>query len=137
MVDKEVLQRKLQKMQEYLDEIDYYKEITWSEYQGNNQIRRAVERLIQLIVDVAVDINTHSIVDAGGPPPDNAYDSFIKAAEMNFIDEKLAIEMAPSTGERNILVHDYETIDDRLIFESIPEVAAMYKKYLLSFLKLI
>ncbi len=93
MVDKEVLQRKLQKMQEYLDEIDYYKEITWSEYKGNNQIRRAVERLIQLIVD------------AGGSPPDNAY--------------------------------DYETIDDRLIFESIPEVAAMYKNYLQSFLKLI
>ncbi len=107
MVDKEVLQRKLQKMQEYLDEMAYYRELTWSNYQGSSQIRRAVERLIQLIVDVAVDINTHSIVDASGSPPDNAYDSFIKAAEMNIIDDKLANEIAPSTGERNILVHDY------------------------------
>jgi uncharacterized protein YutE (UPF0331/DUF86 family) len=137
MVDKEVLQRKLQKLQEYLDEIAYYKELTWSEYKGNTQIRRAVERLIQLIVDVAVDINTHSIVDAGGSPPDNAYDSFIKAAEMSLIDDKLAMEIAPSTGERNILVHDYEAIDDLLIFESIPEVTEMYKKYLKNFLKLI
>lgn len=137
MVDKEVLQRKLQKMQEYLDEMAYYRELTWSDYQGSSQIRRAVERLIQLIVDVAVDINTHSIVDAGGSPPDNAYDSFIKAAEMNIIDDKLANEIAPSTGERNILVHDYEAIDDRLIFESIPEVTEMYNKYLQSFLKLI
>lgn len=137
MVDKEVLQRKLQKMQEYLDELAYFRELTWSDYQGSSQIRRAVERLIQLIVDVAVDINTHSIVDAGGSPPDNAYDSFIKAAAMDLIDEKLALELAPSTGERNILVHDYEAIDDRLIFESIPEVIEMYKKYLQSCLKLI
>ncbi len=108
MVDKEVLLRKLQKMQEYLDEIDSYSELAWSEYQGNKQIRRAVERLIQLIVDVAVDINTHSIVDAGGSPPDNAYDSFIKAAEMNIVDKELANEIAPSTGERNILVYDYK-----------------------------
>ncbi len=56
---------------------------------------------------------------------------------MNIIDEELAIEVAPSTGERNILVHDYEAIDDRLIFESIPEVTEMYGKYLQSFLKLI
>ncbi len=130
MVDREVLLRKLQKMQEYLDEIGSYSELTWSDYLGNKQIRRAVERLIQLIVDVAVDINTHSIVDAGGSPPDNAYDSFIKAAEFNIIDEELAKEIAPSTGERNILVHDYEAIDDRIIFESIPEVIEMYSKYL-------
>ena len=48
MVDKEVLQRKLQKMQEYLDEIELYRDLAWHEYQTNRQVRRAVERLIQL-----------------------------------------------------------------------------------------
>ena len=130
MVDKEVLQRKLQKLQEYLGEMEAYSDLTWEDYQGNKQTRRAVERLIQLIVDVAVDINTHSVIDAGGPPPDNAYDSFLKVAEMNFIPQDFAEEIAPSTGERNILVHDYEAIDDQVVFESIPEVTKMYRQYL-------
>ncbi len=129
MVDKEVLQRKLQKMQEYLDEIELYRDLAWHEYQTNRQVRRAVERLIQLIVDVAVDINTHSIVDAGGAPPDNSYDSFIKAAELNLISPELALKIAPSTGERNILVHDYEAIDDRVVYESIFVVIKIYRLY--------
>ncbi len=130
MVDKDVLQRKLQKMQEYLGEIEAYSDLNWEEYQSNKQTRRAVERLIQLIVDVAVDINTHSVIDAGGSPPDNAYDSFIRVAEMNLIPQEFAAEIAPSTGERNILVHDYEAIDDLVVFESVPEVIKMYRHYL-------
>ena len=130
MVDKEVLQRKLQKLQEYLNEIESYQTLTWEDYQSSKQIRRAVERLIQLIVDVAVDINTHFLVDSGKPPPENAYNSFIKASENGFIPRKLAEEIAPSTGERNIIVHDYEVIDDAIVFESIPEVIAMYNRYL-------
>ncbi len=130
MVNKEVLQRKLQKIQEYLDEMEAYRYLTWEDYQSNKQTRRAVERLIQLIVDVAVDINTHSVLDAGASPPENAYDSFIKAADMNFIPHEFAEEIAPSTGERNILVHNYEAIDDLVVFESIPEVIKMYKQYL-------
>lgn len=137
MVDREVLQRKLQKLQEYLHEIETYQNLTWNDYQGNRQIRRAIERLVQLIVDVAVDINTHSVVDAGGSPPDNAYDSFIKAAEMNLMPYKFAEEIAPSTGERNILVHDYEVIDDLVVFESIPQIIKMYSLYLQYFRKLL
>ncbi len=137
MVDKEVLQRKLQKLQGYLRELEPYKRLSWEDYYTNNQVRRAVERLIQLIVDVAVDINTHSVVDSGGPPPDNAFDSFIKAAEMNFIPREFANEIAPSSGERNIIVHDYEKIDDSLVFQSIPEVIKMYRSYLEYFKKLI
>ena len=130
MVDSDVLQRKLQKLQEYLNEIKSYQTLTWEDYQSSKQVRRAVERLIQLIVDVAVDINIHALVDSGNPPPNNAYDSFIKASEIGFIPKKLAEEIAPSTGERNIIVHDYEVIDDAVVFESIHEVIEMYNNYL-------
>ena len=49
--------------------------ISFDDYVSNFRHRRTVERLIQLIVDLAVDINTHAVVDAGNPPPADSYAS--------------------------------------------------------------
>ncbi len=129
MVDKEVLQRKLTKLKDYLTELKLHSDISWEEYRDNSLYRRSVERLIQLIVDVAVDINTHCIVDSGGSPPSDSYQSFLKGAEIGLYPIEFAEQIAPSTGERNIIVHEYEDINDRLVYESISDVLHWYSEY--------
>ncbi|WP_366922099.1 DUF86 domain-containing protein [Metallumcola ferriviriculae] len=115
MVDKKVIQRKLQKMKQYLGELATFADLSFEEYVNNFQNRRTVERLIQLIVDVAIDINAHTVVDAGNPPPQDSYDSFIQGAKLNMFSLDFANKIAPSTGERNIIVHEYEQIDDGVV----------------------
>lgn len=129
MVDPLVVNRKLQKLIGYLDELREMRGITLEDYLADFRHRRVVERLIQLIVDVAVDINTHAIVDAGKPPPADAYSSFIEAAKIGLFPLAFARKLAPSTGERNIIVHDYENIDDRVVFESVTEAVELYQQY--------
>lgn len=80
-------------------------------------------------MDVAVDINTHTMVDAGQPPPADAFNSFLEAAEIGLYPRIFAKEIAPSTGERNIIVHEYESIDDAIVFESISEAVELYYQY--------
>jgi uncharacterized protein YutE (UPF0331/DUF86 family) len=41
-----------------------------------------------------------------------------------------AASIAPSTGLRNRLVHEYEEINDEIVFNSIGKVLDMYKNYL-------
>jgi len=130
MVNKAVVQRKLKKLKEYLKELATFEELTWEEYLENFQHRRTVERLIQLIVDTAVDINSHAVVDAGNPPPCDNFNSFIEAAKLGMFPLEFARKIAPSTGERNIIVHEYEQIDDALVYNSIKEGLSMYKQYL-------
>ncbi len=130
MVKKEIVYRKLKKLNSYIKELETFKDITFEEYLKDFQNRRTVERLIQLIVDVAVDINSHILVDEGHMPPEDAYDSFIKVGNKGIIPQKFAEEIAPSTGERNIIVHEYEQIDDGIIFSSIKKAITMYKKYI-------
>jgi len=113
----------------YLKELETMEGITLDDYLSNFQHRRIVERLIQLIVDVAIDINTHAVVDAGKPPPADAYSSFLEAAKIGLIPLAFARKLAPSTGERNIIVHEYENIDDKIVFESISEALELYFQY--------
>jgi len=130
MVNKQVVERKLSKLKGYLEELSDYQTLSWEEYRAAFPHRRTVERLIQLIVDVAVDINTHIIVDAKKQPPADSFDSFLRAAELGMFPREFAQQIAPSTGERNIIVHEYEKIDDALVFHSIRDALSMYRQYI-------
>ncbi len=131
MVKKETVIRKLTKLKGYLQELNTYKNISWEEYSGAFQNQRTVERLIQLIVDSAVDINTHALVDHGHSPPSDSYNSFLKASsKLGLFPELFAQSIAPSTGERNIIVHEYELIDDAIIYSSIGETLQFYEAYI-------
>ena len=112
MVKKETVIRKLTKLKGYLQELSTYKSITWEEYTGAFQNQRTVERLIQLIVDIEVDINTHALVDYGYPPPSDSYNSFLEA------NSKLG------------LFPEYELIDDVIIYSSISETLHFYETYI-------
>ena len=130
MVNKETVIRKLNKLKGYLQELSMYEDVSWEDYSTTFQHRRTVERLIQLIVDVAVDINTHTVVDEGHRPSKDAFNSFFDAAKLGMFPEAFAQRVAPSTGERNIIVHEYEQIDDAVVFLSIKDALTLYKEYI-------
>ena len=69
------------------------------------------------------------MVDAGKPAPGDSFDSFIQAAKIGLFPLDFAREIAPSTGERNIIVHEYEEIDDGIVYDSIGYTLVMYEKY--------
>lgn len=130
MVNKETVIRKLNKMKGYLQELRTYEALSWDDYIAGFQHRRTVERLIQLIVDVAVDINTHTLVDEGRNPPKDAYNSFIDAADLGMMPKSFARQIAPSTGERNIIIHEYEQIDDAVVYQSIKDTLSLFDQYI-------
>ncbi|HAP31472.1 MAG TPA: hypothetical protein DCQ14_00215 [Firmicutes bacterium] len=130
MVNRQVAERKLSKLKGYLEELSAYQDLSWDEYRASFPHRRTVERLLQLIVDVAVDINTHAVVDAKESPPADSFDSFMRAANLGMFPDEFAQKIAPSTGERNIIVHEYEKIDDALVYQSIRVALPMYRQYL-------
>jgi len=41
-----------------------------------------------------------------------------------------ALKIAPSTGLRNILVHEYEEIDDEIVYFSISTCLQFYLEYM-------
>lgn len=130
MLNKATVIRKLNKLKAYLNELRTFESLSWHDYSSNFHYRRAVERLIQLIVDVAVDINTHAVVNEGHNPPIDAYNSFLDAGALGMMPLSFARLVAPSTGERNIIVHEYEQIDDAVVYQSIKDALELYDQYI-------
>ena len=129
MIDHELVNRKLSQIVEYLTVLAPLQGISYTDYLQQPLARYATERLLQLLVDTAVDINAHLTVELTGTPPQDHYDSFIKAAQAGVVSVPFALSLAKSTGLRNRLVHQYGAIDHTIVHSAIAEAITQYTEY--------
>ncbi len=126
----EVALEKLIKMQQYIEQLKKIKPTTLDEYKNNPVIKFALERIVQLIIDLAIDINNILLSYFKKPPAADYFNSFIELSECGIIEETFAVKIAPSTGLRNRLVHEYEKINDEIVYKSLENVIEIYSEYI-------
>lgn len=130
MFKSDVVKEKLYNLVGFLKELQEVARISsFEEYKSNPAIKRACERLIQLIVETSCDINSAVITGLGQKPPKDYYDTFIKAGEVKLIPKNLASKLAPWAGLRNRLVHEYDAIKDKLVFEKVEPTLSNFRRY--------
>ena len=132
MQDLILIRRKLTNLIQYIQELTTLSGYSFDEYLDNQLIRRAVERLLQIIVESAAEINGHLAIGAGGKPPASYYESFIMLEQMKIMDKELAQKLASTAGLRNRLVHEYDALDDGVIFKNISLLLILYRQYIAS-----
>ena len=128
-VDRDVLRRKLERITANLQLLEPIQELTLAEYRAEIYRRKAVERILQEIVEAAVDINSHILVESGRAAPDDLFTSFISLGDLGVLDPDFAASIAPSAGLRNRLVHEYDTIDDSLVLTAVDLAVEQYPVY--------
>jgi len=114
----------------YLDKLKPIAGHTYEEYLADFYLKTSAERLIQLIVECASDINNHVIVEMGERPPEDYTSSFIKASEAGLLTSELANKLKGSGGMRNILVHEYIDIDDEKVYRALHAALSDFKEYM-------
>lgn len=113
----DVVSKKLASMAGYLKDLQPHKDISFDEFMGKHY---EIERILELLVITASDIVFHLISAKGEPVPTSYRAAFLRAGEMGVMSGELSKSLALGAGLRNILVHEYEEIDYRLVHNSIP-----------------
>jgi uncharacterized protein YutE (UPF0331/DUF86 family) len=89
---------------------------------GERRLERAIGRMI--------DVNFHLLTAGGQPPPPDYHSSFLRLTERGVLDAEFARRIARAAGLRNRLVHDYDELDQRLVFEALVEALRDVPRYL-------
>lgn len=95
------------------------------------------ERLTQLIVDGMIDINQHFIKELGLRLSEDLQSTFIIVGEHGILPREFAERIAPVTGVRNILVHQYEKLDKKTFLRNLRHHFSDfedYERYLVDYL---
>lgn len=129
MPDRNLINEKLKAISTYLSELKPLLELSFKDFNKDYRAIRTAERDFQLIVDCAVDINTHIILEKGVSPPETNFQSFILLGGLGVVSEELTKNLAPSAGLRNRLVHEYEKIDPHIFYNSIKKFLPLYGRY--------
>ncbi|MGB7297361.1 MAG: DUF86 domain-containing protein [Candidatus Aminicenantales bacterium] len=130
MIEADLIRRKLSRLNMYLEKIRPIAEHTLEEYLSDFYLKTSAERLIQLMVDCASDINNHIVVETGQRPPEDYASSFVRASEVGMLTAELANRLKGSGGMRNILVHEYLDIDDERVYKALPMALSDFKEYI-------
>jgi uncharacterized protein YutE (UPF0331/DUF86 family) len=122
--------QKLTTLTEYTDRLESIVATTSDEeFEKDLDKRYVAERLMQLIVDCMIDINQHFIKEHKLELPDDLRSTFVILGDHDIIPKELAEKLAPVTGLRNILVHQYEKIDLALFLKSMRENLSDFSEY--------
>lgn len=130
MPDSQLLKNKLSDLQAYYEEL---KEILTEESRviiEDHLKLHTVERLFQLIVDTAVDINTHIIIESNFHVPDDYQSTFMTLGENKVLPIDFALKIAPSVGLRNMVVHKYGRVDIKRMVDDINHNIDQYVEYM-------
>lgn len=128
-VNPDIVHERLVFMREMLEALDAIGPVPIERLRSDITIRLATERIFTQLVELAVSINNHIISQSGSIVPKSYRETFPKVAEIGAIREDLAIELAPSAGLRNILIHDYVEVDRRRFADAVPVAGRLYKQY--------
>lgn len=110
-------------------ELEPITKVSFADYSSNYFTKHTAERLIELIVEEAVDINGLIIVALGHPPPKDYYSSFLKMAEIRILEKPFAKRVANTAGLRNRLAHEYEEVEDKIVWNGLKGFVIIYKRY--------
>lgn len=120
MLDKELITRKLSRINQYIAELEPLVRLGEKAITQDSIKCHAAERLFQLVVDAMIDINTHVIRGQALPSPDDLQGTFITLGDADILPKHFATKLAPIVGLRNAVVHRYETVSiDRFLHELI------------------
>jgi uncharacterized protein YutE (UPF0331/DUF86 family) len=88
-----------------------------------------LERMFQLSVEIAIDINNYLIKELDLKPAEDIQSAFKTLAVEHILPEDLAQKMAPVIGLRNKIVHVYEKIDRESFVRDLRKDIGDFDKY--------
>lgn len=135
MIDRRFIETKLSYIQTYYHELEGVLGYSDQEIKGDTLKLRALERIIQLIVDEIIDINNHIIRYARLRVPEDFQSAFLILAENKILPDGFARRIAPVVGLRNRLVHRYEKVDVKILLDTIRKSKDDFKQYVKQILK--
>ncbi|MBM3238656.1 DUF86 domain-containing protein [Candidatus Poribacteria bacterium] len=126
-----VVQAKLVTTKRYLSELEERLPRDEGSYLADRDCQLAVERLCQLIVECAIDTNVLLLDGLGQLPPQSARAGFESLEQPGVLDSTIArLFYTTFVGFRHRLVHDYERLDNRIVYRTAQMLLNATRQYI-------
>lgn len=117
MVDREVFDRRLGKLEELLRRLRSLAQGDRQEFLSQATLRASAERWLHLAAECTLDLAHHLIAERGWKTPTTYREAFEILRDEGVLSSEMAEQMEAWAGLRNVLVHLYLEVDPDRLFE--------------------
>ncbi|MBE9056981.1 DUF86 domain-containing protein [Sphaerospermopsis sp. LEGE 08334] len=128
-IDSEIVLSRLRLITKYYNTLEEFRSLSLDEFLADFRQQLIVERLLQLMTQAAIDINDHILSKLNPGKTYTNFEAFIELGKYQILTPELAKQIAPSSGLRNRLVHEYDDIDPNQVFKAISFALQQYPLY--------
>lgn len=114
----------------YLDELAPLAALPLEQYLADSEKRRAAERLLQLVVESASDAARMMMLGKGFNPGPSHVACFENMRKRHLISRPLADRLIEYVSLRNVVVHDYLTLDDEFVHGQVRGAGEVFGEFL-------
>jgi len=108
-------------IEKYLEELSQIVPRDFEEYRCDIKTKAACERYFEKIIEAVIDLSFLIVKEKNLRIPESDESVFDILVEENLISKELSEKLKDAKGMRNFIIHQYEKIDDELVFETISE----------------
>ncbi|MGC8961696.1 MAG: type VII toxin-antitoxin system HepT family RNase toxin [Candidatus Bathyarchaeia archaeon] len=116
-LDKDLISTKLSRLRLYLRFLKELQKASVEEFMGDFKACGAAERYLQVSIECLIDVGSEIISSLQLRRPERYRDVPYILAEAKIIPKEYAETFASMIGFRNLLVHDYASINLKLVYE--------------------
>lgn len=132
MIKENFVKRKIDLIQNELVHLVPVSKLSFEEISKDFMKQAAVERVLERIINRAIDINQHlisNLADLKTEPPLDYTETFLRLVDFGVYSRDFAEEISKSIGTRNVLSHEYDKMDEQKIYNSIADCLRDYSEY--------
>lgn len=121
MVDRELMLRRLNRLDEYLGVLAGLRQYSYEEFAADPEHYGSAERFLQLCIEVLSDLGNHLVAERRLGSVAVSADVPRLLASHGLLTPELADRWVRMIGFRNVLVHQYLEIDRHLVHQILGE----------------
>ncbi|GAB4147396.1 MAG: hypothetical protein Fur0021_06190 [Candidatus Promineifilaceae bacterium] len=122
-----VIAQKLETMEGVLNELRSLGQIGIADLERDWKTRRAIERDLQVVIEIIIDICQRFIALAGQAPAATSSDAIIRCVQLGVLSDREAYRRV--VRFRNFLVHRYDFIDLEILAEVINQRLTEFEQF--------
>lgn len=124
-----VIENKLRIIEEKMESIRNWEIRSFEQFSQSDLLRNAVERALQVAVEVMIDISERILAIEKIPPLQSATDNIMRLQKMNII--RSYPEYTDMVKFRNLIIHRYEKINPEIVYAILKNKLQFFEEFIL------
>lgn len=117
----------MDRLRECLSKLEPFREKPRDEFDKDPYLRDIVERNLEVAIQCCIDIAHRIISIEEAIKPTDYYEGFIILGQLNVLPMDFSKKIASMAGFRNVLVHEYVTIDWDEVYRNLKKLSDLYQ----------